>query len=121
MLALDLTWLGVIAKGIYDSALATLRRPDVLLPAAALFYAFYVSFVVGYAVVGARSRADAARRGALLGLATYGTYDLTNWAVIRDWSATLVPIDMAWGVVLTAVVALVGRLVFERLTPASPS
>ena len=108
-LALDLAWLGVVARGLYERALGDLLRPDAFLPAAALFYAFYVAVTVGWAVLGARSKGDAARRGAGLGFVAYATYDLTNWAVIRDWPAILVPIDLAWGVVLTTLAALAGR------------
>ena len=51
MLALDLTWLGVIARGLYDSALAPLKRPEVLLPAAGLFYALYLAAILVHAVL----------------------------------------------------------------------
>lgn len=109
LVVLDLTWLGVIAKPWYDQGLATLRRPDVVVPAAALFYVFYLGATYVQAVRGAPSVWAAARRGAWLGLTAYATYELTNWAVLRDWPAWLVPIDVAWGVCLTAVVAAVGR------------
>jgi hypothetical protein len=46
------------------------------------------------------------RRGAALGLVTYATYDLTNWAVLKGWPVLLVPVDVGWGIALTAVVAL---------------
>lgn len=36
--ALDLTWLGVVAKGFYNAQLGHLTRPDVQWPAALLFY-----------------------------------------------------------------------------------
>ena len=109
-LVLDLVWLGVVARGLYREALGSLLRPEAFLPAAALFYAFYVAVTVGWAVLGAGSPAAAARRGAGLGLVAYATYDLTNWAVIRDWPAWIVPVDVAWGVCLTAVAALAGKL-----------
>lgn len=109
LLTLDLVWLGIVAKPLYDQGLATLRRPDVVVPAAALFYAFYLGATYWQAVRGAASVAVAGRRGAWLGLTAYATYELTNWAVIRDWPAWLVPIDLAWGVVLTGAVAAVGR------------
>lgn len=92
-----------------------LLRPDAYLPAAALFYAFYVAVTVGWAVLGAASKGDAARRGAGLGFVAYATYDLTNWAVIRDWPALLVPVDLAWGVVLTTLAALAGRTAHEAV------
>ena len=37
MLVLDVTWLGVVARGLYDSMLGPLKRTEVFWPAAALF------------------------------------------------------------------------------------
>ena len=110
MLVLDLAWLGVVARGLYLSALGPLMRPEALWPAAALFYAFYVTVIVVWAVLGTASVPAAARRGAALGFVAYSTYELTNWAVLRDWPAWIVPVDIAWGIVLTAVAALAGKL-----------
>ena len=109
MLVLDLAWLGLVARGLYDAALGPLRRPEVLWPAALLFYAFYVAVTVAWAVLRADGPPGAARRGAGLGLVAYATYELTNWAVLRDWPAWIVPVDVAWGVALTAVAALAGK------------
>ncbi len=109
-LVLDLAWLGFVARGLYDSALGPLRRPEVLWPAALLFYAFYVAVTVAWAVLRSEGPLHAARRGAGLGLVAYATYELTNWAVLRDWPAWIVPIDIAWGVALTAAAALAGKV-----------
>ena len=109
MLVLDLVWLGVVARGLYASALGPLMRPEAFWPAAALFYAFYVAVIVTWAVVGTEAPLAAARRGAAVGFVAYTTYELTNWAVIRDWPAELVPVDIAWGVFLTGVAALAGK------------
>ena len=110
MLVLDLAWLGVVARGLYLSALGPLMRPEAFWPAAALFYAFYVTVIVVWAVLDTASVQAAARRGAALGFVAYSTYELTNWAVLRDWPAWIVPVDIAWGIVLTAVAALAGKL-----------
>ncbi len=119
LVILDLGWLGVLAKPLYDQGLASLRRPDVVVPAAAIFYAFYLGAIYVQAVRRAPSVAAAARGGAWLGLTAYATYELTNWAVLRDWPAWLVPIDVAWGVVLTAAVAAMGRWVAGGAPSAS--
>ncbi len=115
MLVLDLAWLGLVARGIYDSELGSLKRPEVYLPAAALFYAMYITAILVHAVLGSSTPVSALRRGAALGFVTYATYELTNWAVIRDWPAALVPIDLVWGVVLTAVCGFAGKVVHQRL------
>jgi uncharacterized membrane protein len=110
-LVLDLTWLGAIAKPIYD-ALGPLKRETPFMPAAVLFYAMYVVAIFGYAVRPAQTYGDAARRGAALGFVAYATYELTNWAVLQGWPALLVPIDILWGVVLTTAAAWAGRAAF---------
>jgi uncharacterized membrane protein len=121
MLGLDLVWLGVVAKGFYDSSLGALKRPDVFWPAALLFYAMYIAAVVVHAVVGAEGRVAAARRGAAIGLVAYGTYDLTNWSVVAGWPAALVPVDVVWGIVLTSLAALAGHVVLRSLSPRATS
>jgi uncharacterized membrane protein len=115
MFLLDLAWLGVVARGLYASALGHLMRPEAFWPAAILFYVFYVAVIVAWAVFGADAPAAAARRGAGLGFVAYTTYELTNWAVLRDWPAWIVPVDIAWGVALTALAALAGKLAQRAL------
>lgn len=109
LVALDLLWLGVVAAERYNRALGALRAPQVVWLAAGLFYVLYVGGVYFFAVAGTDSVGQAAGRGALLGLLCYGTYELTNWAVIAGWPASIVPIDIAWGAFLTGAVAAAGR------------
>ena len=40
--------------------------------------------------------------GAFFGLITYGTYDLTNLATLRDWPLNITIIDLVWGTFLNA-------------------
>lgn len=114
LLALDLCWLGLVAADLYAKALGDLMRPAPYWPAALAFYALYLGAVLVHAVRPAGGPAQAAWRGGGLGLIAYATYELTNWAVLRDWPALLVPVDVAWGVVLTAASAGAGRWALER-------
>lgn len=107
-IALDLLWIGILASRAYDM-LGSLRRAPVYLPATVLFYAFYGVVTYVHAVEPAATVRSALGRGARLGLVAYGTYELTNWAVLNGWPALLVPLDMGWGVVLTMLAAGAGR------------
>lgn len=111
---LDLLWLGVVARPFYDAALGPLKRDPVHVPAAVAFYVFYIAAVLRGAAAPAASVRDAARRGAGMGLFAYATYELTNWAVLRDWPAVLVPVDILWGVVLTGAAAAAGYVASGR-------
>ena len=52
--------------------------------------------------------------GAVLGLVTYAAWDLTNLATLKGFPAAVVPVDMAWGVVLCASVSTVTYVVGQR-------
>jgi uncharacterized membrane protein len=114
--AIDLLWLGVVARGVYQRNLSHLLSPAVNWPAALLFYLIYIAGIILFAVRPAlsdQSLATAALWGALFGFFTYMTYDLTNLATLRDWPVSIVLIDVAWGTVLCTLVAcgsyLIGR------------
>jgi uncharacterized membrane protein len=51
---------------------------------------------------------DALLLGAILGFATYGTYDITNLSTLKNWPLAMSIVDMAWGTALTAAVSGVG-------------
>ncbi|HYN63992.1 MAG TPA: DUF2177 family protein [Candidatus Limnocylindrales bacterium] len=111
MLVIDLLWLGVIAKSLYQQGMGNLMAPQPRLAFAALFYLLYPVGLVIFAVlpgVAADSVARAAVLGALFGLFAYATYDLTNLAVIRDWPVGLSFLDMAWGSFVSGVSAAAG-------------
>ena len=50
------------------------------------------------------------RLGGLLGLLTYGTYDLTSLATVKGWPLVVTVVDMAWGTALAAAVSGIGYL-----------
>jgi len=48
--------------------------------------------------------------GALFGLITYATYDLTNLATVKDWPLIVTVVDLVWGGVLATSVSYLGFL-----------
>lgn len=106
--AIDLIWLGVVAKKFYRENLAFILSPDVNWAAAIAFYLIYIVGILFFAVSPALERGALLRavvRGGLYGFFTYATYDLTNLALIKNWPLKIVIVDILWGVVLCAVVA----------------
>ncbi|MCV2222884.1 DUF2177 family protein [Pseudomonas mercuritolerans] len=115
-LLLDGIWLGLLMAPTYRELLGSLMLDKPLLLPAAVFYCLYVIGCVVFVVLPALSWQRAAKLGALLGLVAYGTYDLTNWATLRDWSVQVSLMDWAWGTVATAVACTVGYLMAKRFT-----
>ncbi|MEM6577637.1 MAG: DUF2177 family protein [Pseudomonadota bacterium] len=87
------------------------------LPAALAFYVLYLFGMVWFAgLPGLRDGVGvAALNGAILGLVAYGTYELTSWAVMRNWHPTMVAADIAWGAVVTSLAATGGVLVARAM------
>ncbi|KAE9638866.1 DUF2177 family protein [Pseudomonas sp. PB106] len=117
-LLLDGLWLGLLMAPTYRELLGSLMLEKPLLVPAAVFYCLYVFGCVVFVVLPAVTWQWAAKRGALLGLVAYGTYDLTNWATLRGWSAQVSLMDWAWGTFATAVACTVGFLLARRFAGA---
>jgi uncharacterized membrane protein len=114
--AVDMVWLGVVAKTFYRKHLGYLMAPKIVWPAAILFYLLFIAGLLVFAVrpaLAAGAPAKALALGALLGLISYATYDLTNLATFKDWPVIVTVIDLIWGTVLGGAVswlsALAGR------------
>lgn len=114
---LDMIWLTAVANGMYKRLLGPLLRDQPNIPAAVVFYLLFLAgltyFAIAPAVDGA-SVGDALLKGALFGLVTYATWDLTNLSVLRGFPAAIVPIDMAWGAALGAGVSAITWTVADR-------
>lgn len=117
--ALDIAWLGFLAKGFYRRQMGHLLAEHTRWGAAIAFYLIYVAAIVVLAVlpgIERQSVARAAALGAVFGLAAYAAFDLTSLALLKGFPGGVVPVDLAWGVVLTASVAAAGAWVGLRLT-----
>lgn len=111
--AIDMLWLGVVAQKLYQSQLGYLLGP-VNWPVAIAFYLIFLVGLLIFAIapaVATKSLMHALVFGALFGFFTYATYDLTNWATIKDWPWAISLVDMAWGTFLAASVSTITYLV----------
>ncbi len=114
---LDFVWLGTVAKSFYRSQIGSLLLDKPNMTAAVLFYAIYVVGVVTFVISPALDKGSlthALTRGALFGFVAYATYDLTNLATMKGFTTKVVVVDLAWGAVLTAVVAGATYLILHR-------
>jgi uncharacterized membrane protein len=86
-------------------------------PAIVAFYLIYASALTALVLHPAlerRSAAAATWRGAVFGLGAYATYDLTTYAIMKDWPLTLALADLAWGTIASATAATIGYIAASR-------
>jgi uncharacterized membrane protein len=106
-LAIDALWLSTIGRALYVAEIGSLmlERPNF-----GVAFAFYLLFCAGMLVfvvapgLTRESILPTVLLGGLFGLVAYGTFDLTNYAVLKGFTAKMAIIDMAWGAALTAAV-----------------
>ena len=120
-LIIDVIWLSITVKTIYRPALGLLINDKPVMWAAALFYIIYVvslTLIILRPALANESVFQAFWTGAVFGIVTYGTYNLTNMATIKDWSPTIVWIDMIWGGFLTSFVSSISIYLTKTFFPS---
>ena len=116
--ALDMVWLGVLAKNFYLKQIGFLMKTNVNWVAAILFYLLFVVGLVVFVIapsVEKDSWVRALSLGALFGFISYATYDLTNLATIKDWPLALTVVDLTWGTILGASVSAATCLIASKI------
>ncbi|MCF8275908.1 MAG: DUF2177 family protein [Flavobacteriales bacterium] len=109
--AIDITWIGFVAKKFYWAELGSLLKEDVNWAAALIFYLLYIAGIFIFSILPAvenDSVKHAIFYGALFGFFCYATYDLTNLATLKGFPLKVALVDMTWGAVLTGSVSTAG-------------
>lgn len=117
-LAIDAFWLGLVAPSFYRSQIGYIMADQPNFVAAGLFYLLFIYGMVVFIVEpGVRewTLLQSVSRGALFGLVTYATYDLTNLATLEGWPILVTVVDLAWGIFLSAAVTWVSVWAGKRL------
>lgn len=115
--AIDMVWLGVVAKSFYAKQIGHLMKTDVGWIPALIFYLLFVVGLVIFVITPALEKKELIHTilyGALFGLITYATYDLTNLATLKDWPLLVTIIDLIWGAAISASVSSITYLLYMK-------
>ncbi len=116
--AIDMVWIALVAKNFYQKQIGFLMKPDINWLAAIIFYLLFIASLIIFVITPAmvkHSWVHALLYGALFGLVTYATYDLTNLATVKDWPLLVTVVDLVWGSVLAASVSVITYLIANRI------
>ena len=117
-LVIDMVWLVLVARNFYKEQLGFIMRPDVNWTAAIIFYLIFIAGLVLFVIQPAIEKdnwKNALIMGAIFGLVTYATYDLTNLATLKDWPMLVTVVDLIWGAVLSASVSVITVIIASRV------
>ena len=116
--AIDMVWLGLVAKKFYRDQIGFLMKGDVNWTAAIVFYLLFIAGLVVFVITPAiekNSWLHALLFGALFGVIAYATYDLTNLATLKDWPLLVTVVDLTWGAVLAASVSTATYFIARKI------
>ncbi len=116
---LDLIWFTFISGDWYQQEMQGLMRTEFIIWPWLAFYFLYGGVTFVLAVVANRDKPIyyAGIDGALLGLASYGAYNLTSYSILEGFSLFIMAIDWSWGTFLTSVCAMAGWAGFQKVRP----
>lgn len=112
--AMDALWLGLVATKFYKSHIGFIMADKPNWIAAVLFYIIFLIGLVVFVINPAESANKALALGALFGIVTYATYDLTNQATLAKWPVIVTVVDMIWGAVIAGTTAFVTKTIIDR-------
>jgi len=118
-LALDAIMLKFLMRPLFSEHIGDWLLDDVRLLPAVGFYLFYVAGIVWFASMPALKTGSATHAliaGAFLGAIAYGTYEFTNYATLKNWSPSMVMVDVIWGAVLTGFSAWAGVIAVKAVS-----
>lgn len=115
---IDLIWLVIMNGRFYKKELSALMAEKVKWLPAIIFYLLFVFAALVLVVLPAVEKGSwltALLYGGLLGMVSYGTYDFTNLASIRNWPLKVTIVDIIWGTLLSASVSIIGYFIATAL------
>lgn len=115
-LSLDIIGIRTLIRPVFERHVGHLLADPLRLGPAALFYLAYMAGILWFVSLPALKSGvplQALIGGMVLGLMCYGTYEMTNYATLQDWSWRQVIIDSAWGMALTGFSAWAGVAVLS--------
>lgn len=111
LLPLDFLFLGAVGKKLFAENVGDMTLANPRIVPTILFYALYLAGVVIFVNGEAPSNwQHNLQYGALFGLFSYATFELTDMALLKHWEWAVVVSDITWGTFLTAVSASIGGI-----------
>ena len=117
LVPLDFLFLGLVAKGFFQSQVGDMLG-EIRLTPAILFYLLYIAGILIF--VSGRTGAipsSTLLHGALFGFFCYMTFELTSLSLLKHWTWPVVLLDVSWGTFVTAISSMLGWMIASWLAP----
>ena len=113
-LVVDAIWIGLAGLDLYKAQVGVMLAEQPRMLSAGIFYLGYAAGAIYLTVFDSSSWKSTLTKGAILGGLAYGTYGVTNYAMLDGWTVQLFVIDTIWGAFITATSALAGFIFYKK-------
>lgn len=109
LILLDYIVISTVILPLYQSNLSEILRQNMkIIPS--LITWIIITFGVSYFVTpNSKNKKQSFTKGLLLGLVIYGVFDLTNYAILSQWTLKIVIIDIIWGMLLCGILSVINK------------
>ena len=117
-LLIDMIWLSTAPKLLYKPNLPGMLLDKPVMWAAILFYIIYsigITLIILRPALANDSLFDAFWTALVFGLVAYGTWSLTNMAVLKGWSPLVTFLDMFWGGIVTSTSSVITIYIISKI------
>jgi uncharacterized membrane protein len=115
ILALDAAWL-TFRAGYHTGLFKSVQGSPLVIRIvpAALVYVLIPLAIVYLVLDHVKTIQEAGIKGAALGAAMYGLYDLTNYATLTKWTLEMTITDILWGTIVCGAGSMAGMWMSKR-------
>ncbi len=118
--AVDAVWLSTMGPLLYRPTLGDILLQQLKIAPAIVFYLMFPVGLLVFAVFPAlrsESVVTAVLLAMLFGAIAYATYDLTNFATLRNWTLTITLLDIGYGAIASGLAAAAGYFAARAVGP----
>lgn len=119
---LDSIWLGIVTKDFYKKEMKSVANYKANGNLSVNWIAAIITYIIlsiGIAVLVSPILPAGwfdmriMLKGMIFGLAAYGVYDFTNYALLREWSLKLTLVDLCWGISVCTIVSILAAIIHK--------
>ncbi len=114
-LILDLLMITYVTKPLFDQHIGYLMTDLRVAPVAAFYLLYIAGLLYLVSLPSLRTGAAILIPAAIIGFLSYGTYEFTSLAIMKDWTYRMVATDLIWGTFVTPAAVWIGVTVTRML------
>lgn len=102
LIIIDIIWLSLV-KNKYFNMIYNIQKENVVINYYSVFITYIImAFGVYYFTKNIKSKKEKILNAFIFGIISYGIYDFTNGALLKNWDFKLAILDTIWGGILMA-------------------